>query len=139
MTPDTIVLAMRPHLARASPVTTPRSVRLDIRDARTPAASTATYVATLTPHEAAIARTATPLAHGSDAVTTCSTQALKDVIIAGAAWSTTNGFCVSGDLSAVDDLLDAARFQLAARPAHVPASPPLAPTPSINVPGQDRR
>lgn len=111
MTPDTIVLAMRAHLAHASGVQTPRSVLLDIRDTRTPGTSTATYIASLTAQGASIARTDTPTPGGCDAALTCSTEALKNVIIVGADWGRTDDFHVTGDRAAVDDLIEAARFR----------------------------
>lgn len=111
MTPDTIILAMRAHLAQTSHVQTPRSVLLDIRDTRTPDASTTTYIASLGPQGADIARTHTPTPGGCDAAITCSTEALKQVIIAGADWGSIDGFLVAGDRTAVDDLIESSRFR----------------------------
>jgi len=111
MTPDTIILAMRAHLAEASRVQTPRSVLLDIRDTRTPEISTATYIASLAPQGGGIARTDMPTPDGCDAAITCSTEALKQVIIAGADWGITDDFRVAGDRTAVDELIEAARFR----------------------------
>ena len=115
MSPDTLVLAMRAHARPLAPGSPERKVSLILADSRTPSRAPVEYVATLTSEETSIIKAATVSGNAVDTVdaqASCSTRTWKSLIIGGAPLDGTN-LTMTGSADAVQELVDATKFQLA--------------------------